>query len=221
LLPLIDFDRISSFPKPFVGYSDLTPLGLNLWRRAGVPFIHGAHVGVEFSRAAQCPDARNSAMALMAYLEGEKPEPFHASVMRSGSEGSGWLLAGNLTMLCSMLGTPWDISWDGAILVVEEVGEAAYRIYRSFTQLKLAGKLQQLRGVVFGRLSGLGQSVEYAALIERLTNDVLSDFSYPVLYDVSVGHNGLNLPVPVGVNALVAGNKLIVDQRCLQPNERG
>ena len=116
-------------------------------------------------------------------------------------ESEGWLLPGNLTMLQTLLGTPWDIDYDGAILVIEEVGEAPYRVHRALTQLYLAGKLRKLGGVVFGRFSKC--EAEHGPKIEEVLADCAEQYfgHVPVFMNLSFGHNGTNIPIPIGCRA--------------------
>ena len=129
-------------------------------------------------------------------------------ILRDGS-GQGRIIAGNLTVLTSLLGTPWDIDYDGAVLMLEEVGEAPFRIHRMLMQLKFGGKLNNLAALVFGRFSRCtakhGPAVD--EVIRRAVSDILDGPRYPVLAGLPFGHWGENVPLPVGCLAKVEGGK--------------
>jgi muramoyltetrapeptide carboxypeptidase len=205
LLPLLDYDALKSFSKPFVGYSDVTVLLLALWARAGIPTIHGPTVGCEFASAEDSSDAAKSVHALVSLLMDPEFRVHAPGTCIRGGAGEGPLIVGNLTMLLTLLATPWDVSYDGAVLVVEDIGEAPYRVRRALIQLKQAGKLENLSAMVFGRFSGAkpngGLSVE--EVLDSSVDDIFAETSYPIIRDVAVGHSGCNLPLPIGCRALV------------------
>ena len=135
--------------------------------------------------------------------------PFKCRELRSGV-GKGPIICGNLTMLTTLLGTPWDPNYSGAILVLEDVGDAPFRIHRSLTQLKHAGKLDNLSGLVFGRFSRCeakhGPSVD--DVIDMVVNELLQDFTYPIIRNLEFGHWGENQALAIGVNAQIENNVL-------------
>lgn len=166
LLSQIDFNLLRSHPKPFVGYSDITALHLALARYAGFVSFHGPMLTSDLLRKRQPPTEQ----ALFDQLRGRQPvgswlpQPaqFPLQSLRCGA-AQGRLMGGNLSLIGSTLGTPWEIDTRDAILFVEDVGERPYKIDRLLTQLRLAGKLQGLRGVLIGDFSDVsaaGSSLE-------------------------------------------------------------
>ena len=210
LLPKIDFPSIGKTKKLLIGCSDVTALLLPLYSQGKVFSIHGPTLSGDFARASESSDAKAGVDALIHMLmEQEYLPELSASLLREG-KAEGWLLVGNLTMLLNLLGTPWDMDYSGAILVLEDVGEAPYRIHRALTHLKLAGKLERISALIFGRFSRCeatqGPSVQ--EVIKNSVKDILAETRYPVLMDLQIGHNGINLPLPLGCRAVVEGPKL-------------
>ncbi len=123
-----------------------------------------------------------------------------------GTSGQGPLLAGNLSVLTTLLGTPWDVDYSGAVLVVEEVGESPFRVERSLKHLALAGKFDSLAALVFGRFSRCeaahGPAVD--EVIERFAQFCPAKF--PVVSGLPVGHWGENQPLPLGCAAEVVND---------------
>lgn len=203
ILPLLDFDRIGAARKAITGCSDVTALLLQCAARAGIPAIHGPTLGSSFADSATQAEASESVEALLAVLQNPDYRVEQScKVLRAGA-AEGPILAGNLTMLITLLGTPWDVQYDGAVLVIEDVGEAPYRIHRAMTQLRLAGKLRVLSGLVFGRFArcsaAQGPSVE--EVFEMVVRDMLDGADYPVFAGLESGHYGKNIPLSIGCPA--------------------
>ncbi len=210
LLPLIDFSLLARHPKPLLGISDTTVLLTAAYAYAGVPAVHAQALAGGISEVNRSPEASRSFAALRELLSAGRYESPLAplSAFNGGIPGEGRLLGGNLTMLCSLLGTPWEPDFSGHIIFLEEVGESPYRVHRSLMQLKLAGKFENVRGVVFGSLrdcchkQGLGPSVE------EVIRDIFRESPFLVAGGAPFGHQPYNLPVPLGVRARLTPGRL-------------
>ena len=217
LLSQIDFQLLRSHPKPFVGYSDITALHLALARHAGFVSFHGPMLTSDLLRNRQPPTEQ----ALFDQLQGRQPAgswllhppqfPLHS--LRCGA-ARGRLMGGNLTLIGSTLGTPWEIDTQGAILFIEDVGEPPYKIDRLLTQLRLAGKLQGLRGVLIGDFSDVsaaGSSQEQqdrdAARLQRLWQEFFVPLGVPVMAGWRSGHVDPNLTLPIGALVTLDANR--------------
>jgi len=195
LVPRLDLAALTRHPKPIVGYSDATAL-LNAAVGAGVVAIHGPMVADDMARglspraAAQLRTLLTDATALW---EVEVPV-----AIRRG-RATGRLLGGCLSVIVTTLGTPYAPDTDGAILFLEDVWERPYRLDRLLTQLRQAGKLQRLAGLVFGTLAtcppvdGVGP--------REVVEACCADLAYPVGFGLPAGHDpgGENLALPLGV----------------------
>jgi muramoyltetrapeptide carboxypeptidase len=193
MLPHLDFEKIALSPKVFVGFSDITALLTTLVHRCGWVVFHGPTI------TALGEADRESIDGLKQAISGRDPVALLAQdgrVLHSG-QASGPLLAGNLTTLCHMVGTPFMPSLEGAILLIEDRGEPVYRVDRMLTQLKMAGCFKRLAGLALGSFSECGATAQ----IENLVSKIFSDTQIPILSGFGVGHDPRNLTVPLGLNA--------------------
>lgn len=210
LLPLLDFKKIALVSKLIVGYSDVTVLLVTISNQSGLPSIHGPTVGQEFAMSSSSVDAQASVDALLTMMSDPTATfSFSGEILRDGT-GKGPILAGNLAMFLSLLGTPWDVSYDDTILVLEETAEAPYRIHRALTQLKLCGKLSNLAGLAFGRCcyGRETQGLSVDDVLRRSVAEILDSTHYPVLLGLEIGHHGVNYPLPLGCQARIENGTL-------------
>jgi len=120
---------------------------------------------------------------------------------------------GNLSMFCALLGTPWDVSFDGAVLVLEEVGESPYRVHRNLLQLALAGKFSNLSGLALGRFAKCtaSQGPTLSDVVQLGLRTYLRDLSFLVVMGLSVGHWGENHALPLGARAVIEDTSFLVE----------
>jgi len=195
LLERLPLETLRQRPKILLGFSDLTALLLGLHQAAGLVTFHGPVV----TSLAEADEATVDHLARL--ITGRKVFPLALSETRVIVPGraAGPLLGGNLTLLVHLLPTPWRPDLDGAILLIEEVGEALYRLDRMLTALKLSGVLSKCAGVIVGHLENCGPAEE----IERLLDRSLGDFPGPVLAGFPAGHGPRNLTLPLGPRAVL------------------
>jgi muramoyltetrapeptide carboxypeptidase len=128
--------------------------------------------------------------------------PWRTTTIRPG-KATGTLIGGNLTVLAALVGTPWLPDFSGAILFLEDTGEAEYRIDRMLTQLALAGILGKAAGIVFGQCTRCSAGVpDYQGFtIAQVLQQHLAPLGVPVFSGANIGHIGGQLSIPVGVRA--------------------
>lgn len=195
LLPALDFAELARHPKIFMGYSDVTLLLNALVQRAEMLCFHGPLVAGEFA-AGLSDRARRHLFGLLTHGMGEPAVGF-PTVLRGGI-AEGPLLGGCLSVLVATLGTPFALDPRGAILFLEDTSEKPYRIDRMLTQLKQAGLLERLAGVVFGEMPGCwGEGDDPMPLLSVIA-DAFADFPYPIGLGLPAGHGGENLALPLG-----------------------
>jgi len=183
-------DRLAVAPPATLwAFSDGTAL-LAAWQALGWPAWHAPPL-VQLPRLD--PASRDRLVA--ATHRGEVP-PFEGLTTLAPGRARGHLAGGNLCVLASLVGTPWAPALDGAILVVEDVGEALYRVDRALTQLRLAGLLEGVCGVVLGDL--IGVPPEHEAARDDLFRGLAADLGVPAARDLPVGHGERNAPLPFG-----------------------
>ena len=206
ILRRIDLAELVASRKLFVGYSDATALALWL-AREGVPSIHGPM----FDRDDVTPAARER---LAALLRGEASglASLHGRSL-AGGHARGRLVGGNLRMLCTSLGTPWEIDTRGAILFVEETGEQPYAIDRSLGQLRDAGKLSSLVGAAVGQLVDC-ESERYpdVSACDVIRDVLVPEVDGPVVGGLAFGHVADNRALGVGVPAELDGDGATLTQ---------
>jgi muramoyltetrapeptide carboxypeptidase len=193
ILPLLDADAISRHPKVFVGFSDITALLGFLVERAQMIAFHGPTVTTLGSAD---PATRERFLAAVT-----QPAPYRLSaadkqVVRPGS-ATGRFFCGNLSLLCHLTGTPFQPDFKEGILLIEDRGEAHYRIDRMLTQMMMAGCFDRLAGLALGRFTDCGSF----AAIQRIVDDRLGQLGIPILAGFEVGHGATNLTLPVGLPA--------------------
>lgn len=195
ILNLLDFERISRNPKVFVGYSDITFLHCALWSKCKLVTFHGPTV----SQLRVLPDEDiGSLLDVLASNENPLYRFPCARVLRGG-KAEGRVFGGNLTCLCHVLGTSYEPELAGAILLLEDRGEALYRLDRMLNHLKLAGKLESLSGLLLGEFISCGP----VSSIWELVLEVLGDIDIPVLAGIPVGHGSRNVTLPLGLRAML------------------
>ncbi len=208
LLPLLDYPLIAAHPKILLGYSDITSLLTAIYAKTGLITFHGP-VGTSTWNPYSLDYVRRvlfnaEAVTLTNPAVIGKGLVVTEDRIRTITPGvaAGVLVGGNLTVLTAMLGSPYLPDWSGKILFLEDTNESIYRVDRMLTQLKLAGVLDKVAGVVFGKctkcLPGEGQG---SLTLEEVLNDHLRPLKVPAWEGAMIGHIENKFTVPVGVRA--------------------
>lgn len=212
LLPHLDWQLLGRHPRAWVGYSDLTPLLVEIPRRLGLVSFHGPMVAADLARGLDAAEEASWRDAL-----GGRPLAWATDPGR-GPAVEGPLLGGCLSLLTSTLGTAWAPRLDGAILFLEEVEEPLYRFDRMLTHLRLSGTLAGIRGVVSGHLTNVGTDLAPAVAADvesasgggddgrsgettaatRLLRRLAGELGVPFASGLAAGHQAPNLTLPIG-----------------------
>jgi muramoyltetrapeptide carboxypeptidase len=208
LLRALDLKKIASHPKIFVGYSDLTTLLTRFADSANFVTFHGPMAAKDFA-VADGLDLASWRNAISGAAEWEIGEGSGAMPLVAG-EAEGMLYGGCLSILVAALGTPYDIHTKGTILFLEDLGAKPYQIDRMLMQLKLAGKLKDVRGIIFGEMLDCCQTPTQDYTLEEVVLRVVSDLGIPVAFGLRSGHvSRANITLPIGVKArLVVNNEV-------------
>lgn len=208
LLPLLNYEQMRRTPKILLGYSDITALLLAINAKTDLVTMHGPVGAVTWNRftadwlkrvlvdgeAVQFRNPVDDGATLA-------PTRDRITTLRPGT-ARGRLLGGNLTVLSHLIGTPYVPDWKGAILFLEDVQEAPYRIDRMLSQLKLAGVLDQVAGVVFGKCTKCDSENSYGSLtLEDILTTYLEPLNVPAFAGSMIGHITDKFTIPVGINA--------------------
>lgn len=206
LLDGLDLDLIAEHPKPFFAYSDLTGVQCRLLDKIGLPSFHGPMLAADF------------------YLEdGVHLESFRAAIdgtpysvggdegLRTLKTGSarGVLYGGCLSILVALLGTPWEPQTQGKLLFLEDVGAKPYQVDRMLWQLRTAGRLDGVNGIVFGEMLNCTSEGASPELLEKVILSALDGFEGPIAFGLRSGHvSRSNVTLTFGVEAqLIAGEE--------------
>ncbi len=200
-LPLsLEPARIVSHPKILVGYSDLTTLLCCIADAANFVTFHGPMVTKDFA-VADGVDIASWQNALGGAEEWEIGQGSGAKPLLAG-EAEGILYGGCLSMLASSLGTQQEIQTAGTILFIEDIATKPYQIDRMLMQLKLAGKLKDVRGIIFGEMLDCRQTPDQDYTLEEVILRLVEDLRIPVAFGLRSGHvSRANITLPIGVKA--------------------
>jgi len=210
LLHLVDYELIRTHPKVFVGYSDITALHTSIRQRTGLVTFHGPMVASDMAKG--IPDYTwdsfyRSITEVKPLGIMKNPPLLPPPVFIKAGKAQGYLTGGNLSLIVSTLGTPYEIDTCGKILCLEEVGESPYRIDRMLTQLRLAGKLQQAAGIVIATCADCDMDDPPGFTLAEVLTERLADLQIPILYQLYFGHTAEKLTLPLGVMARIGDNE--------------
>ncbi|MEQ1824475.1 MAG: LD-carboxypeptidase [Pirellula sp.] len=201
ILPLLDFDAIQKNPKVISGYSDITALVNAIYQRCNLVAFHGPIA------AASLDEFTQKWFLPMVYTTPPQTpvqkvvyEDDKGLVTLVSGKANGRIVGGNLTLIASTMGTPFEINTQGAVLFLEDVGEKAYRVDRMLTQLWLAGKLQSCAAIVLGQFTETDDSTG-STNVESVLKSRLASLNIPVLANFPVGHVKEKFTMPIGAMA--------------------
>jgi muramoyltetrapeptide carboxypeptidase len=207
ILPLLNYKLIAKNPKPLIGFSDTTVLLTNLYHRSGLVTVHGASVET-MSRAGESEKAKVNAHALIGLLSGGDFPELELTRLQGKKEVTAPLLVGSLSLISSLMGTPYEPKFDAHLVCFEDCGEKPFRVHRMLLQMKLAGKFKRAAGIILGSFKNCEHPQGLGPTVEEVFRDIFSDQKFPVLSGAPFGHDEDNLPFPLGVKARVKGNSL-------------
>ncbi len=199
LLDLLDYDLIRRNPKIFLGLSDTTALQLAFIEHAGLISYSGIIVAGDlgperdpFTEAAMWKTLRDGAVG-----------PFEGLKALRGGKAEGRLVGGCLSLICALQGTPHMPDLDGAVLLVEDIGEALYRVDRMLTQLRQTGLLNRVAGIAFGQFYGSDPDERAGWTVEEVLAERTADLGVPVVCRLPYGHQRRRAVLPIGVRVLL------------------
>lgn len=202
LLEALDLEKIKTHPKIFVGYSDITTLLTYFFDKAGLVTFHGPMVAKDWLHQDGVDLASwQAALAGTAPWEPRLDADSGAKGLVDGA-AKGVLYGGCLSILVASLGTPYEIKTAGTILFLEDLAAKPFQIDRMLVQLKLAGKLDGVRGIVFGEMRDCMQNANQGYALEEVVVRIVGKLGVPVAYGVRSGHvTSGNITLPIGVRA--------------------
>lgn len=200
----IDIGIIRSNPKIFVGYSDITNYH-TLFNRAGLVTFHGPMVRSNMIDNFDAYSSESFWRILNMGDVAKHENPQGIEIKRaSGGGAKGMLTGGNLSLVTSMLGTPYEIDSQGKILFIEDVNESVQHVDRMLHHLKFAGKLDDAAGIIFGSFDGCVNEKDPGYGLEELILDFFGGYSKPILYNIQAGHCFPTATLPMGAVCEIA-----------------
>lgn len=218
LLERLDFQKFAEHPKIIVGYSDNTSLLTAIHDRAGLITFHGPMVLKDFgSRDGIEPSSWQNAVSGGPHW---RVPTEGVEILRQG-RARGELYGGCLSLLVASLGTTFEIQTDDTVLFLEDIGAKPYQIDRMLVHLRLAGKLDRVRGFIFGEMLDCVQPNSQDYTLQEVIMRALDQYKVPIIYGVKSGHvSGANITLPIGVqvelSADSSGSRLTILEPSVQ-----
>ncbi|MGA8152861.1 MAG: LD-carboxypeptidase [Terriglobales bacterium] len=218
LLDAINLEKIRAYPKIFVGYSDVTSLLTYLADATGLVTFHGPMVTKDFARpdGVDTPSWESAVRGVSSWAIDTGPNSGVEPLVAGAVEGV--LYGGCLSMLAASLGTPYEIHTAGTILFIEDVSTKPYQIDRMLMQLKLAGKLDDVHGIIFGEMLDCAQKKDQGYTLQEVLLRVVGELGIPIAWGLRSGHvSRQNVTLPMGVRAALEVSSRGVQLKILEP----
>jgi muramoyltetrapeptide carboxypeptidase len=208
IISKVDFNLIRANPKILLGYSDITGLHIPIHQKTGLVVFQGPMVVSDWGKGIN-GYSFNNLFKVIAETEpaGEITNPEKAEPLKFIGSGqvTAPLTGGNLSLLITTLGTPYEIDTCGKILVIEDIDEDPYVIDRYLNHLRNAGKFDKIAGLMLGSFTNCVKkdSDKDSFTTEEVFEDFFRDLSCPIVSGLAFGHSGITTTIPIGVNALI------------------
>ena len=204
IIDKLDFTKFCEHPKWIVGFSDVTVLHAHINRQFGIETLHAA-MPVNIQAEKQGDTLQTMVNALCGYRISYTLKK--QALSRAGN-ADGLLIGGNLSILCNLMGTPSEPDTAGKILFIEDLDEYLYHIDRMMMNLKRAGKLARLTGLIVGGMSKMKDNlIPFGLTANEIIAETVSEYNYPVCFDFPAGHVEPNLALILGRKATLTVGK--------------
>ncbi|MDW8802403.1 LD-carboxypeptidase [Clostridium sp. A1-XYC3] len=211
ILPLIDFDIIKKNPKIFAGFSDITTLLNCIVQKCQLTTFHSPMCNSNFYDEPTIKSFLDTLMLGYKPFIIKNPKRI-ATIGIDKTHAIGQLVGGNLSLICSTLGTPFEIDTNDKILFIEEVGEQPYKIDRMLTQLLLSEKLQKCAGIILGQFTNCRlPHYERSLTLQEVIEDRILSLGIPVLTNIQSGHSYPKLTLPIGARVKINCKKRVIE----------
>jgi muramoyltetrapeptide carboxypeptidase len=205
ILPLLNYTHIRAHPKILLGYSDITSLLLAINARSRLITFHGPVATSSWNQFTVDYVKRILFAGEAVIMENPSHNQVQFSTVAPG-KAQGKLLGGNLSVICAMLGSPYLPGWNQSILFIEDIGEDIYRVDRMLTQLKNAGILHRLSGLIFGQCTNCSLGDEPNFTLTQVLQDHILPLNIPAWYGSAIGHIKDKFTLPLGVQVEIDAN---------------
>lgn len=193
IIDQLDFSVFKHHPKWIAGFSDMTVFHNHIQKHYEIQTLH-CTMAFNFGKDTE------STSLLRDALFGELDEyEIDIQPLNRKGNGTGIMCGGNLSMLYALASTPSDIDTYGKILFLEDLDEYLYHIDRMMMQLKRAGKLSGLTGLVVGSFSEMkDNAIPFGKIAEEIIVDAVKEYDFPVCFNFPAGHGTKNFPLYMG-----------------------
>lgn len=209
LLNLLDFKLIKKNPKIFIGYSDITALHIAINQKSKLITYHGPMISTELIKGLDEYSADYYKKFIFGNEKVEElfnPKGNTLEVINNGI-ASGQLIGGNLSLICSSLGTKYEINTKNKILFLEEVEEVPYKVDRMLTHLKQSGKLKDVNGIILGAFTNcIAPNNKKSLSLQEVFNEIILPLKKPTISNLVCGHCLPTLTLPLGEKVLLDAN---------------
>ena len=206
ILDFLDYGYIRENPKIFIGMSDITALHIALTQNAGIVSFLGPVAKWTFDPELETEFIEQGIWDIIKEgKSGIYPNPLDCQTL-VGGKGEGSLVGGNLALICAHIGTKWQLDTAAKILLLEDVGEKVYRIDRMLNQMKQAGMLEDLAGVVLASWNKCEVDENDGWTAEKVCQDYFSEAPYPVIFGFPSGHIESQVTLPLNCRYVLDGD---------------
>lgn len=196
ILPFLDFQMISHNPKVYCGFSDNTTLHHALMAYSKLQTFHGPNGNSKWTDLTK----ESFESVVMRGEAGSYRSASEVETLTSG-KATGKLIGGNLSILATTLGTPYQADFENALLFIEDIGEDTYKIDRMLSHLEQAEVLNEISGFIFGKCTDCSAGTQPTFSLMDVLDHYLSRYQIPAVYNLDFGHEPDNFTIPVGAMA--------------------
>lgn len=208
----LDLKVIKNNPKPFFGYSDITLLLNYIYNKCNFPTFHGPMITSKFN------DIFTREYFINTLIHNKSKIIYKLSDICSDNysvwnkrDFSGNIVGGNLSIICSTLGTPYEINFINNILLIEDVDESPYSVDRMLSQLISSGKLKKLSGIIVGNFTNCINK-NHNVSVEKIIKEKLVPLNIPIINGMCIGHDYPNITIPIGSKFKFSSNNNLLIQ---------
>jgi len=212
ILDKINYENIKRNPKVFIGYSDITAIHIAINKLCNLVTFHGPMVTEMNDKF----DGFSKESLLKAIMESSmerkiiNPIGERIETIYNGC-AEGIIVGGNLSLIVSTIGSPYEIDTKGKVLFIEEINEEPYKVDRMLTQLKISGKLQEASGIILGDWNKcVPEKPERSLELLQVFEDIIIPLKKPTIYNLQSGHCKPMITLPMGVRVFMDAGKGVV-----------
>ncbi|RKQ34362.1 S66 peptidase family protein [Oceanobacillus halophilus] len=211
IAPFLDYQLVKNNPKIIWGYSDITFLHTAIRQLTGLVTFHGPMLASDLGKE----DFDTYSLSLfqqlfdpetLIYSENNSINLNPLQILAPG-EAEGQLVGGNLSLLNSTLGTPYEIDVKDKLLLIEDIGEEPYQVDSMLNQLKLSGKIEDANGIIVGDFAETETELTSSLTLEQVFQEYFADLSIPVMSGFNIGHCFPHFAVPLGTKARLSTSR--------------